>query len=212
MADTRQDHLAEMFPTDTTGNGSQPPSSQKELGNQTTPIQAATRKTGRKDQGQLHVTRHGILSRHLLEALRTRGEDVKSIRRLERQFRASLRPTGVIANLIFDRFFSCYLRLVLAARVEANAVAPSSTNESGVMPSVREYEFPTLIVPDGCDDSSIHLRIPADQLNQLVLVQRYDRHFPREMYRSLSLLLVMRDGGEVGLQEYVAQIVGVGKN
>jgi hypothetical protein len=179
-----------------------------------TPSAAPGSKRPRKraDQGHLHATRHGILSLHLLEVLQIVSEDIKKIRRLERRFRKALNPKGEIAGLIFDRFFSSYLRLLLCARVEARAVAPTAANDSEVIPSVRELEFPTLIMPGGQDDRSTHSPIPADLLSQLALVQRYDRHFSREMYRALSLLLVMRDGGESGLQEYIAQIVGVGKN
>jgi hypothetical protein len=181
-----------------------------------TPSAAPGSKRPRKraDQGHLHATRHGILSRHLLEALKMLGEDIKPIRRLERRFRKVLSSKGEIADLIFDRFFSSYLRCILSARVEAKAIAPRSTatNESAVIPSVRELEFPTLIMADGPDNASTTSPIPPDLIHQLVLIQRYDRHFAREMYRALSLLLVLRNGGEDALHEIIVQVLGVGKN
>lgn len=73
----------------------------------------------RKDAGRLHAVRHGALSRCPLEALRHLGDNLKALRRMERRFRAELKPRGAVAEIVFDRFWSSYLRCLLAARTEA---------------------------------------------------------------------------------------------
>ena len=51
----------------------------------------------RKDKTRLHCTRHGILSRPLLEALVRRGENLRQLRRMECAFRRDLQPEGALA-------------------------------------------------------------------------------------------------------------------
>jgi hypothetical protein len=174
-------------------------------------LQSSKGSQKRKDRGRLHVTRHGVLSRYVFEALQNVGEDVKKFRRLERRFRETLISDGEAANLIFDRFFSSYLRCVLVARVEASAFTPSATtmaNPSTDLPALYERDVPTLVSPDGEEARPIHANFQPELLRELALVQRYDRHFSREMLRNLSLLLVLRDRGEDGLQQFIAQILG----
>jgi hypothetical protein len=65
----------------------------------------------RKDKARLHATRHGILSRPLLEALARRGENIRQLRGIERALREDLRPVG--AELLFDRMWSSFLRCLL---------------------------------------------------------------------------------------------------
>ena len=67
------------------------------------------RKVCRTDSGKLHRARHGILSREVLDSLVKAGEDRKTLRRLERQYRKTLQPTGPFGTLSFDRFWSSYL-------------------------------------------------------------------------------------------------------
>jgi len=167
----------------------------------------------RKDQGNFHAARHAVLSRYPLKALQSLGDDVKRFRRLERRFRETLKPDGEIGGLLFDRFFSSYLRCVLAARLEASAVAPAATpaNPSAVVPLLHERDVPTLILRNGEENVSNGATFPTGLMHELTLVQRYDRHYSREMYRALSLLLVLRDGGEDGLQQCIWQIFGVTK-
>ena len=167
----------------------------------------------RKDQGKFHATRDGVLSRYPLKALKNLGEDDKKFRRIERRFRETLRPVGVIADLLFDRFFASYLRCVLAGRVEAGAFAPiaASANPSAIAPLLEERDVPTLVLRDGPEDASIRAALPADIYRELVLIQRYDRHFSREMFRALSLLLVLRDGGEEALKQSIWQFLGLTK-
>jgi hypothetical protein len=53
---------------------------------------------GRKDKDQLHITHHNILSRHLLEALVNAGENLRELRRLQRELRAELQASGLMPN------------------------------------------------------------------------------------------------------------------
>jgi hypothetical protein len=57
------------------------------------------RKVRRTDSGKLHRVKHGILSREALDALVKAGEDRRTLRRLERQYRAALRPPGPFGDL-----------------------------------------------------------------------------------------------------------------
>ena len=167
----------------------------------------------RKDSGHLHATRHAVLSRYPLEALRHLGEDVKQFRRMERRLRATLKPRGEIGGIFFDRFFSSYLRCLLAARLEASAFEPkeAAARQPKALPTLRELEFPTLLLPEENDDRVIHAIFPPDLFRELVLVQRYDGHFAREMYRALSMLLVLRGNGDASLVHCLGQMLGARK-
>lgn len=85
----------------------------------------APRKARRRDSGKLHRMRHGILSREALDALVQVGEDRRTLRRLERQYRLALRPAGPFGDLFFDRFWSSYLKLILVSRLETQLFAGS---------------------------------------------------------------------------------------
>jgi len=64
----------------------------------------------------------------------------------------------------------------------------------------------------GCWDKVLNpdlLMVTADVFRQLLLVQRYDRHFGRDMYQALALLLILRNKGEAGLEQSVAKMFGV---
>ena len=88
------------------------------------------RKVCRTDSGKLHRVRHGILSREALDALVQVGEDRRTLRRLERQYRAALQPIGPFGNLFFDRFWSSYLKLILVGRLETQLFAGKSVGKS----------------------------------------------------------------------------------
>jgi hypothetical protein len=165
----------------------------------------------RKDKNRLHAAHHGVLSRYPLEALVRLGENKRSLRRIEHKFRAELKPSGIVAETWFDRFFSCYLRCLLVAKAEATAFAPidQPAGASQLIASLKEREVPTLVFPDSSGTSEIHLS--ADLLRQLALVARYDAHFSREMYRALGILLILRSGGEAALERCYGKILGVNK-
>jgi hypothetical protein len=165
----------------------------------------------RKDKHRLHSMRHAVLSRHPLEALARLGENIRSLRQIERKFRAELKPSGILPDVLFDRFFSSYLRCVLAARAEAATFAPidQPAGEARLITSLKEREVPTLVLQDSSGASQAHLS--ADLLRQLALVARYDAHFSKEMYRALAMLLILRSGGEAALEQCVGKILGVDK-
>jgi hypothetical protein len=167
----------------------------------------------RQDHGHLHSTRHAVLSRFPLETLRSLGEDIKKYRRIERRLREALKPVGVVALMLFDRFFSSYLRCVLAARFESGIVTPRVTLIDGSAAStiLVDRAMPTLIYPDPMDGASTPASLPPDLFRELALVQRYDRHFNHDMIRTLYLLLAMRDGGEDALRQCMELMLGIGK-
>jgi len=177
-------------------------------------VQAPTkpRKSCRTDSGKLHRVRHGILSREVLDALVQVGEDRRTFRRLERQYRTALQPIGPFGNMFFDRFWSSYLRLILIGRLETHLIAGNSVGKSkpeslALVPGHQ----PTLVRqdPDGqlSEDIPLEIQLPPDLLRGLVLAQRYDRHFSREMFRSLALLLLMRRGGEAALESWASEML-----
>lgn len=176
-------------------------------------VEQKKRTSVRKDKGHLHAVRHGALARYPLEALRHLGEDVKALRRLERRFRAELKPRRLIADLVFDRFWSSYLRCLLAARAEASAFLPPDHDASkgAHAPELIQADLPTLMVDDEQEAKVLRQALEPDVLRQLLLVQRYDRHFSREMYQALGLLLVLRANGEPGLEQCITRMIGAGK-
>jgi hypothetical protein len=181
------------------------------------PKSPKARKSRRTDSGKLHRVQHGILSREALAALVQLGEDLKSLRRLERQYRAALRPPGPIGNLIFDRFWSSYLRLLLISRLETRLTAGKSAGQSTGSRKLDSWALapgpqPTLVCEDlsGQPSELIPLTedLPPDLLHNLVLAQRYDRNHSREMYRALALLLLLRRGGEAALEGWASEMLG----
>jgi hypothetical protein len=171
------------------------------------------RKVRRTDSGKLHRVKHGVLSREALDALVQVGEDRKTFRRLEREYRAALRPPGPFGDLFFDRFWSSYLKLILVGRLETQLFAGKSVGKSkpDSLVLVPGHQ-PTLVSqhPDVQPVEAIPLNeeLPPDLLRGLVLAQRYDRHHSREMYRSLAVLLLLRRGGEAALESWASEMFG----
>jgi hypothetical protein len=175
-----------------------------------------SRKSSRADCGKLHRTRHGIMSREALKVLLQMGEDRRTLRRLENQYRAALRPTGPLGNLLFDRFWSSYLRLLLIGRLETGLTKGKSTDKreltaSALVPGPQ----PTFVRQDSSGQRSettpLMEELRPDLLRDLAVVQRYDGHFSREMYRALGLLLLLRRGGEEALEDWAAEVTGGGR-
>jgi len=186
------------------GNGSKPPAGQGESAR-------------RKDSGQPHRVHHGVLSREVLAALARLGENPKTYRRLERQFRAALRPSAPWGNLFFDRFWASYLRLMLIGRLEIQLLGskPAGNEASAPSLSLMPGKQPTLVLTEGHGQLSKaeppFTELPPNLLGQLVLAQGYDRHYAREMYRALALLLLLRRGGEAALEAWAGEMLGASK-
>jgi len=171
------------------------------------------KKAKRRDVGRLHTMRHGVLSRHPLDALRRLGEDVKALRRLEKRLWAALKPEGVVKQFIFDRFWSSHLRSLLAVRIEAMVIAtlaqPADQPIGG--PSLVERETPTLVYSEANDYRSLGGDHFALALENLSLIQRYDAHVCKEEFRALALLLASLGDGEKRLAQAVAQLLGINR-
>ncbi len=172
---------------------------------------AQVKKPRRKDTGRLHAMRHGMLSRHLLEALRRLGENMKVLRRLEKRLRTAFKVAGVVKELIFDKYWCAHLRGLLAVRIEAMAVAPLAQPADRPIsaPSLVGKEVPTLVYSDAQDRRFPSEVLFGSVLRDLCLIQRYAVHFGKEEMRWLALLLVSLNDGEEGLAESIAQMLGI---
>lgn len=153
----------------------------------------------RKDKQRLHAVRHAVLSRFPLQALARLGENTRSLRRMEKALRTELKPAGMLENMLFDRLWSCYLRLLLAARAEGTALSLPRGAEDATMqaPDLVKGELPALVWRTR---ENANGNLLPDLFQQLSLAQRYDAHFSREMLRYLGFLLLLRNKGGSGLE------------
>ena len=195
--------------------GSENNHSEPKLANQQKLPRTGQRNGGRTDKGRLHAARDSVLSRGLLETLTRYGENPKKLRRMESELRAVLKPKGPVGNLFFGRFFSCVLRLILIARLEQMGLAPRSnaSKKQITVPSLREGSMPVLLTAEEHEDltavSGTIEALEPDMYRRLALIARYDRAASREMYRTLGLLMLMRDDGENGLANGIRAAAGI---
>ena len=168
----------------------------------------------RKDRGRRHAVRGSVLSRSLIQTLERLGENVRALRKIESELRATLKPRGALGRLFFDRFWASVLRLILIARLEEGGLASQGVAKNSVsVPSLREGDLPILVLPGSGDGSTDHpgktIVFDSEMFRRLTLVARYDRSAAREMYRTISVLLIMRSGGETGLENWVRATAGI---
>ncbi|MGB7437429.1 MAG: hypothetical protein WBW49_18595 [Candidatus Acidiferrum sp.] len=74
------------------------------------------------------------------------------------------------------------------------------------IPSLHEASIPILVTVDEQDSTAVSATVEGldpDMFCRLALIARYDRAASREMYRTLGLLVLMRDGGETGLSSAI---------
>ena len=179
------------------------------------PKSPAKEAAGRKDRGRRHAVRGSVLSRSLIQTLERHGENVRALKKMEGELRATLKPQGALGRLFFDRFWASILRLVLIARLEEASLAPQrlTANNPASVSSLREGVLPILVVPEGgnisIDDAEKATVFDSEVFQRLALIARYDRSAAREMYRMMSLLLIMRSEGETGLENFVRATAGV---
>jgi len=175
------------------------------------PSQMPTVGSARSDRGQRHFSRHGLLSRDVERALVRLGEPIKNLRRRQRKFRSVLKPNGEVAELLFDKWWACYLRELLIAKLEAGAFAGNNSNRvSSLLPMLEERTQPTLVsLPEDEGDLDFRHQPSDDLLQKLTLTQRYHSHYSREGNRIFGLLLLMRDGGEETLIKMLGTTLGV---
>jgi hypothetical protein len=164
----------------------------------------------RGDKGKLHRRRNGLLSKHPLQVLARKGENIRDICRQERGLRAELQPPGALGKILFDRLWSSYLRCLLIDLIEAELLSPDQQHatRSTQLPTLRVDHVPTLVyenlvAPDG---------VCADILKYLAITQRYDAHYFNEFYRNLGLLLAFRNRGVSGLTDELLKSLGSNKN
>ena len=134
------------------------------------------------------------------------GENSRQLRNLERRLQAELKPTGAVGEIWFDRFWSSYLRCLLAARAEAMAFTPESRSADPI-PVLKEDTLPTIVYED---PSSSDEFLSSDLFRQLALIGKYDRHFSREMYRALAMLMISNNGNE-GLERCLVKTLNINK-
>jgi hypothetical protein len=177
------------------------------------PLPAPSKRRGRSDRGRLHATRHNMLSRPLLEALSRLGESARALRSLERDFRKALKPNGVVANVMFDRMWLSYLRLLLIARTEANVVTPAeaSPERERSTATILEKDVPILVLAGRSDGPRISQPFLAQLEQNLTAIGKYDKHVAREFFRALAFLLLLRDGGESNLAAAIKNMTGLGR-
>lgn len=167
----------------------------------------------RSDKGQTHFSRHGLLSRDVERALVRLGEPIKNIRRWQRKFRMVLKPHGDVAELLFDKWWSCYLRQLLIAKLESGIFTGADAGPvSPQLPVLEERTQPTLVCsPQDESDENFRRHLPDNVFQRLALIQRYDSHYSREGNRMFALLLLMREGGEDMLVKIFGATLGVFK-
>ncbi len=175
---------------------------------------ACQKKGGRTDRGRLHARQDSPLSRGLLETLCKCGENRRSLRRMEAELRAELKPAGPLGKLLFDRFWSCVLRLIFGSHLEGKGLFTSAVpSKSSAVPYLQDGPVPILVTQtqdnNVTDDPKESEVMDQDLFQRLALIARYDRSASREMYRTLGFLLVMRDGGGKGLTAAVRAAAGI---
>jgi hypothetical protein len=145
----------------------------------------------RKDRKQFHATHHGVHSRRLYEALATRGENVRELRRIELALRKELQPSGVLSQVFFDRMWACFLRCLLITIAEKDLFADENLAANF---KERLTQANTMALATGSSKVDA-----GGLLNGLAVFQRYDFHNWREFNKALATLLELRTAGNVGL-------------
>lgn len=172
------------------------------------PQSQGSRQRGRTDRKRFHAIRHGVLSRHPLAALAHAGENIRQLRGIERKLRAELNPQGIVAEILFDRAWSSFLRCLLIARTEGELVTPiEKLMGRPSPPRLQQGPMPTLVFSEPVAATDLH----SDLITHLGTVVRYDAHFSREFYRAVGLLLAMRSGGDSGLTGMLVKTAGANK-
>jgi hypothetical protein len=162
----------------------------------------------RKDKGKVHRCRHGVLAGSVVEALSHLGEHPKTIRRLEKKFRAALKVEGILGDLVFDYWWSSALRVMLIGRLEATAVKSLC---AGSKPESPLPLLPPLILQQDSNQIGSIQTFPGDVqpdvFRVLAVAQRYHAHHGRIVERMLALLVVLSEGGETALVDCVKNLL-----
>jgi hypothetical protein len=73
--------------------------------------------------------------------------------------------------------------------------------------AIIDDELPTLIT---IDQTPVNEGVSPDLFRRIVLVEKYDRHFGREMYRALAMLHAMKSGDQAGIERCMRQALPSG--
>jgi hypothetical protein len=172
--------------------------------------QPQNRKCGksRTDKGSVHLTRLGLLSRDIERAVIRSGIKIRAIRRFKKEFRDFFQPKGILAELFFESWWACYLRLHLLAKREMSMLAPGDSHQRApVHTELREGHTPILASVTDENElenlQDIDSRFLHDSFHGLALAERYYARFSRESNQNLALLLLMREGGEAAVERFI---------
>jgi hypothetical protein len=162
--------------------------------------------SARADKKRLHTVRHGVLSKHPLEALAHRGENVRQLREDERRLWAELKPAGILGKMVFDKAWSAHLRCALIGSIERQLITRSrdSADAGHGRLSMRVDLQPTLVYEHDEPQDDLN----PDLMRQVAVIQRYHAHFSREFYRAVGLLLTLRNAGQTGLTHQLEKTFG----
>jgi hypothetical protein len=201
-----------VLPSDAEGINSESISHMKESTDHPAPNLTAPRKANRAqrraDKGHTQATRGGLLSKNIEQALIRSGENPRTLRRYKKRYRNLFKPQGMRSESLFDWFWSCHLRLLLAAKMEATLLTPDhSLQRPPILAQLREGELPTLVSESDPSESAVsqgfHADCSRDLFHCLALAQRYDAYFAREAFRTADLLLDIREGGKNAVESSV---------
>jgi hypothetical protein len=125
--------------------------------------------------------------------------------------RRHLKPAGIVAEIIFDRLWASYLRCLLIARSEADAFLPldQEPSASASLPHLREEELPVLIWHERREMAE---QVSDNLMTHLAIVQKYDAHFSRELFRCFGLLTAMREDGDSALAKQLTKSLVQNRN
>jgi hypothetical protein len=103
----------------------------------------------------------------------------------------------------------------LVARLEEKGLVTgrNASKRPLAVPSLREGSMPVLLTGEEHEDliaaSETVEALEPDMFRRLALIARCDRCASKEMYRTLGLLMVMRDDGEKGLASGIRAAAGI---
>lgn len=161
----------------------------------------------RSDENRLHVLRHGILSRNLLEAMVQRGENPREWRNFIRELHAELQVEGALAELYFDRMCASMMRDALISNAER---AIFIAKDEG--PEFDSRLKQASMVVRFTNTKNVGDPQALDLLRYLPVIQRYRSQCRRDFERDLGAVLALSDGGSKELARFLSKTAAAKKN
>ena len=135
---------------------------------------------------------------------------------METELRDVLKPQGPVGNLFRPLLF---LRVAadLGRTPRGNRACPSKKQRleksKWQLHHCAKARCRVLVTGEEREDltavSGTVEALEPDTFRRLALIARYDRAASKEMYRTLGLLILMRDGGESGLASGIRAAAGI---